>query len=55
MERRSKPRGRKKDRKRKKDNELREPSGRDERRGEVPGRDRMKRGGYDRGARRKER
>ena len=55
MKRRFKPRLRKKDRKRKKDNESREPSERDERRGEVLGRDRILRGGYDRGARREER
>ena len=53
MKRRFKPRERKKGRKRKKDedNELRESQKRDEERGDVPGRDRMTRGGYDRAGR----
>ena len=57
MKRRFKPRLRKKDRTRKKDddNESREPNERDDRRGEVPSRDRIMRGGYDRSARREER
>ncbi len=53
MKRRFKPRERKKGRKRKKDddNESRENDKRDDGRGDIPGRDRMTRGGYDRARR----